>query len=187
MCFFLLFIVGPLPWAEMLPQWLRTRLRSGVQKKLAEGFCTSSNLQPNRDNQNGLQDSNPFIPQQPPAHAYMGSRSRRGSPPHRPRLVGWKSPRPPYLACSDHSRRKPGTESLAQSAEKEFLFARSMVGLGAAEATLPTLLAFPLVLRGAKWAAGSSPASRSGTGCGTGVASPWLRHYCKCSQYCKNL
>lgn len=81
MCFFLLSILGPLPWADMLPKRLVLRHEcTQVCKGFLHLFCTSSNVQPNRDNQNRLRDSNACMPQQPLAHAHVGRVNRRGSP-----------------------------------------------------------------------------------------------------------
>lgn len=60
-------------------------------------------------------------------------------------------------------------------------------GQGAAKETLSTLLAFPLVSKVAPWISCSSLALHGGTGWAIGITSSWLLHYCKCSQYDKNL
>lgn len=121
--FFLLSILGLLRGLWCSPvACFKTWIHSGVQRKHAEGSHASSNLQPNRDCTTQIHAC-PNSPLHTPVWA-----GRAGGTALRTSLVGWKSPRSPYLACSDHSRRNSGTKSLAQSAEREFLFARSAAG-----------------------------------------------------------
>lgn len=147
----------------------KTRVYSGVQRMLTEGSCTSSSLQPNRDNQSRLCDSNPCTPQQPLVPANMGRGSRRGSPRGlKVTTVSIPSMPRPFQAKAWH--RVPGTVGRAGIP----LCEECGRVRGQLRKPYRTLLAFPVVLRGAKWVSCSSPALRGGTGWGIGIAFPWL-------------
>lgn len=144
-------------------------------KEVAKGSNTSSNLWPNRDNQNRLRVTQIHAGPNNPLHNLPCGQSKQDGQPSR--LSSWDEK---YHGCHTLRAQTIPGKSLALSPWHRWQSRNSLQGgqrgQGAAEEMLLTLLAFPLVLRGAKWVSCSSPALSVGTGCGTGIARPHPPH-----------
>lgn len=105
-----------------------------------------------------------------PCTILYGQSKQDGQP---SRLSSWDEK---YHGCNTLRAQTIPGKSLALSPWHRWQSRNSLQGgqrgQGAAEEMLLTLLAFLLVLRGAKWSSCSSPALSVGTGCRTGIAPP---------------